>query len=448
MALPNLTRLGIGTHPPVGAPCARTDWPESVFERLPFELVKLIIYSKIDAPSQHPKDALEAYDQWCSATAPEKAKPAIFGVTSCIHEQSRDDHESGCRALLMHIFQQYGWKKWLHVVNIRSSPLSKVRTWLKIDERKRLDPALESLTALRDLADLHAACYVRDDESFTPFKGRPTVIAHRACKRGHFLADVKLLSFEYVTSRLVLRDLKQGCHTYEFWESFNGNLRRWNPRSLRGAAHLFSMCGEFEGKGVDKWTMTALENADLMFVECKKFNADLALWNPVSLRSAGGMFLFCRQFEGKGLDKWSEGWAKRLSEAREMFSGCNGLDVSNLKGWKLPNYELKAEMMFQNVPISEDQARKMACLMEINTRGTEQNMPNIDVERFEDDLWPIYNSGDDPDPVASADNLDPKNPWHVAGVIFGLNEHGKYRGPHVMALLASAVEEWRKKYPA
>ncbi len=447
MALPDLTRLAIGTH---GAPCARTYWPESVFERLPFDLVKLIVYSKIDAPSQHPKDALEAYDQWCSATASDKAIPVIFGVTSCIYAQSRADCESDCRALLVHIFEAYGWTEWLKTYEVCGEATQKNR--LRIASARTLDTASEPLEELRALAELHAACYVRDDEAkdvLLPGREGPVraVVADRARKRDRFETNVEKLSFEYVTSKLLLQ-VPGDLTRYLYWPNFNGNLRRWNPRSLRDASDLFRDCYFFEGKGVDEWTMTALENANYMFFYCLKFDADLTLLNPVSLRSTEGMFLGCYKFKGHGLKKWAGDWAKKLSNAVGMFDECHRLDFSNLRDWELPNYELNATKMFCRTPISKEQAREMADLMKINTRWTEQNMAKIDSKVFEDELSPIYSSGDGTDPVASADKLDAKNPWHVAGVIFGQNEHYEYRGPHVMALLASAVEEWRKKYPA
>ena len=442
MALPDLRRLAIGTHPPIGAP-----WDVDVAALIAYQQ----IYERIGAPEKHPQDALKVYDAMCRASASgaadfRAATAPAFLVTREIYDAFKN-HKDLCRDVLIHVFRAYGWTEWLRVVD------SNARSSFEINKRRCLNPALESLATLRALAELHAACYVRDDEAKdVTLSGNPgnpvrVVIVEHVRNRGPFVADVELLRFEYVTSKLRLAWSMAEGEAYSY--DMNDDVSRWNPRSLSDASGLFMTRLRFEGNGVDKWTMTALKNADYMFMSCEKFNADLALWNPVSLRSAEGMFADCRKFEGQGLDKWAKGWAKKLSNAHGMFFGCDSLDFSNLRNWKLPNYKLDATNMFCRTTISKDQAKGMADLMKINTRGTEQNMAKIESDVFKHELWPIYSSGDDTtNPVASADKLDPKNPWHVAGVIFGQNEHCKHRGPCVMAWLANAVQKWQAEFPA
>ncbi len=443
MALPDLRRLAIGTH---GAPCARTDGPQSAFDAswwkyVPFEIVEQIAKENhIDAPRQHPKDALQAYDLWCHKADNE---PPVLFMMFKVHKMHK---MTLCRALLEHIFEKYGWKERLYVERgLGATQKGRLRI-----SARTLDTASEPLTTLRDLAYLHAACYVRDDEAkdvLLPGREEPvrTVVADHVRDRKCFVADVQLLKFEYVTSKLVL--YASSARSEFFKSSWNGDVRRWNPRSLRDASMLFLGEIYFQGNGLNEWEMTNLENADYMFAMSKLMAQNLERLNPASLRSAEGMFTFCRNFRGNGLNSWRADWATNLSSASWMFHKCESLNISNVANWRLPNNELNALGMFHDVPISLAQAETLAKSMSINTRGTERNMVEIETERLRH-FPPIYNSGDDPHPVTSAGELDPKNPWHVAGAIFGHVVDGAYRGPHVMAQLVKAVEKWQEEYPA
>ena len=439
MALPDLTRLAIGTHPPVGAP-----WDVDVAELIAYQQ----IYQRIGAPEKHPHDALKVYDEMCRASERDATNLDFRAATppACIVTQefylAFGERNDICRDVLMHVFRAYGWTEWLHVVD------SNARSSLEINKGMCLNPALEPLAELRALAELHAACYVRDDDGIdVTLSGNSEriVFVERVRNRGSFVADVELLRFEYVTSKLALY---VPWDEEELFKNFdwNDDVSRWNPRSLRDASMLFFGQISFQGKGLDKWEMTNLENADQMFLG-SRLTANLARWNPVSLRRAYGMFGLCAEFEGNGLNSWRKDWARNLSNSSLMFMGCKRLDISNVANWRLPNNQLNALGMFHGVPISVAEAETLAKSMSINTRKTERIMVEIGTETFRH-FSPIYNSSDDPNPVASANKLNADNQWHVAGAIFGHVVDGAYRGNEVIAQLANAVEKWQKEYPA
>ncbi len=474
MALPDLTRLAIGTHPPRGAPRARPG-VTSHFTNLPDEIKQLILnYATFDDKIKnvvrslwictHPSVMLSHYDAYCATTTHDeqvtRAKQAVewklplSNDDSCSVGPIKND-DAQCRRFLHEIFDAYGWTKWLREVDVPDAP-DNTKKRLRIDNTKKLDTEFEPLPELRKLAGLHAACYVSDDEaedvvsltSETPVR---IVFVDDVRDRDLFVADFEFLSFEYVTSKLgwAFRHSVAGAYNSDW----NYDVSRWNPRSLRDASGLFDLRhvpfgGRFEGKGVEKWTMTELKDANSMFMWCKKFNANLELWNPLSLRDARHMFAGCDEFEGNGLSSWSKQWAENLSNASGMFMFCHNFKISNLNNWRLPNYQLDATGMFDGVPISLAQAIELANSMNINTRGTEHKMANISASMFESLLPRIYSSRYASNPVASADELNAKNPWHVAFLIFGRRALGENRSTEVMAQLVKAVEKWQKKFPA
>ena len=385
MALPDLTRLAIGTHPPRGAPRARTG-VTSHFSNLPDEIKQLILnYATFDDKiknvvrslwiSTHPSVMLSHYDAYCATTTHDeqvkRAKQAVewklplSNDDSCSVGPIKND-DAQCRRFLHEIFDAYGWTKWLRVVDVPDAP-ENTKKRLRIDNTRELGTDFEPLSELRKLAGLHAACYVRDDEgkdviSLTSECPVRTVFVDEVRDRDPdpFVVDFELLRFEYVTSKLGWAFPHSVAGAYN--SDWKDDVSRWNPRSLRDASGLFNLShvltGDgFNGKGVEKWTMTKLEDANRMFMWCKRFNANLELFNPESLRDARHMFAGCAEFRGNGLRSWSAQWAKNLSNASWMFMFCNKFKISNLKNWRLPHYELDATGMFDGVPIREAQAK-------------------------------------------------------------------------------------------
>ena len=87
------------------------------------------------------------------------------------------------------------------------------------------------------------------------------------------------------------------------------------------ASSTFFDCHAFEGKGLDKWRMPKLTNAESMFRNCGNFNQDLGGWDVSLLESGDRMFFNCHSYEGKGLDKWKTPSLKNMSQ---MFTKCGG----------------------------------------------------------------------------------------------------------------------------
>ncbi len=439
MALPDLRRLAIG-------PLARTEG--GPVPHLPEELWRIIgafVYAhKVDewaeqrAREHPPLDTLTQYYELCKIAADGNSVENGNSVGWRWNAVRCDPVElrTRCRDVLMAIFRAYGWKEWLKMSEL-TPPHS---CYLTIDRRKSPLQNYTTLAELRNIATLHALCYVTDDDA----DDRGVVIATSLVTYAFgcgLRIHLRWLSFEYVaTSTLNLMpssSLADGGRP-----DFNGLVSRWNPRSLRNGSELFKGCITFQGRGVDMWTMPALQNADRMFDGCHKFEANVSHLNPISLRSASNMFDTCLLFTGNGLERWAgDNCATNLpnlSNAIGMFNGCGKMDILKVKNWRLPNVQLKATGMFNGVPINEFQAEELAKSMRLNPKGTQDQMTNFNPAEI---MYIIM----DKDTVVSDlglhsfGELRSENPLHVAYFVFGRNEKLKYRGPDVMPHLAEVI---------
>ena len=86
---------------------------------------------------------------------------------------------------------------------------------------------------------------------------------------------------------------------------------------------MFTACSNFEGKGLEKWDTISVEEMEMMFSYCTKFNADLSNWEVGNINDFSYMFSHCSNFEGKGLDKWNTENARNMSY---MFNNCKKFD--------------------------------------------------------------------------------------------------------------------------
>lgn len=135
-------------------------------------------------------------------------------------------------------------------------------------------------------------------------------------------------------------------------EHFNCDLSKWEPKSLQDAHGMFSYCYEFEGRGLENWEVPELKDAHDMFEECSNLDFDITKWKPVSLEQSQRMFIRCKKFKGKGLDEWK---TPNLDNMVEMFVDCKNLDV-DLSDWNLRNVT-KWGWAFTGTPLDTQQEK-------------------------------------------------------------------------------------------
>jgi hypothetical protein len=160
--------------------------------------------------------------------------------------------------------------------------------------------------------------------------------------------------------------LKYANWMFEECANMNADFSKWNVKNLKEACGMFKYCNEFEGKGLDKWQTKSLINTSEMFVDCIKFNQDISGWDMSkvdtldamfqncykfnkdlgkwkfnqNLQSLGSVFDFCKNFEGKGLEKWD---VHNIKYFDDMFNNCTNLKC-NLEKWDISNVKTFADM--------------------------------------------------------------------------------------------------------
>lgn len=106
---------------------------------------------------------------------------------------------------------------------------------------------------------------------------------------------------------------------------------------------MFRDCRYFTGKGVKTWLMDKNNKAvslSGMFAGCEKFVEDVSLWKVDNVENMSALFDNCKNYDGKGLEKWNVSNVKDMSF---MFR-FNNKNVADLKNWDVSHVENMAYM--------------------------------------------------------------------------------------------------------
>ena len=79
---------------------------------------------------------------------------------------------------------------------------------------------------------------------------------------------------------------------------------------------------------ISDWDMSNVENAGYMFYGCEHFNCDLSNWDMSKVKKIHCMFAYCKKFEGKGLEKWN---VSKVEDMSDVFYRCDSL--KNKPSW-------------------------------------------------------------------------------------------------------------------
>ena len=115
----------------------------------------------------------------------------------------------------------------------------------------------------------------------------------------------------------------------------NINISNWDVSNVENMHSMFIYCENFEGKGLENWDVSNVKDMGHMFDGCKKFDCDLSSWNVSNVKKMGDMFANCENFKGKGLENWD---VSNVTDMYRMFFNCKNFNC-NLSKWNVSNVE-------------------------------------------------------------------------------------------------------------
>ena len=112
-------------------------------------------------------------------------------------------------------------------------------------------------------------------------------------------------------------------------KDFSG-LETWDVSNVENMADLFENCPNFTGIEIENWDVSKVKDMGNLFKDCKNFNADLSRWDVSRVEYMDFMFGGCKNFTGKGLENWN---TTNLKQLRGAFSNCDRFNA-DLSRWK------------------------------------------------------------------------------------------------------------------
>ena len=110
-----------------------------------------------------------------------------------------------------------------------------------------------------------------------------------------------------------------------------------------GLANMFRNCKNFKGKGLEKWNVDNVTTFSLMFFNCESLNFDCSKWNMEKAWELYGMFKNCVSFTGEGLENWNIDNA--TAEMKEMFYNCTAITAPKFNNWKMGDKYCKQSLL-------------------------------------------------------------------------------------------------------
>ena len=74
---------------------------------------------------------------------------------------------------------------------------------------------------------------------------------------------------------------------------FDCDLSSWNVSNMTNTSGMFAYCWNWTGKGIENWNVSNVKDMSYMFVNCKKFNCDLSDWDVSNITCWKNMFSGC-----------------------------------------------------------------------------------------------------------------------------------------------------------
>ena len=108
----------------------------------------------------------------------------------------------------------------------------------------------------------------------------------------------------------------------------NINISNWDVSNVENMHSMFIYCENFEGKGLENWDVSNVKDMGHMFKGCTNFDADLSSWDVSNVTTMSEMFYYCKKFTGKGLEKWN---ISKVKNTDDMFWYCHNL--KNKPSW-------------------------------------------------------------------------------------------------------------------
>lgn len=117
---------------------------------------------------------------------------------------------------------------------------------------------------------------------------------------------------------------------------FNGNIGSWQTANVQSFHQMFYDASQFEGTGMQSWSVDSATSLKAMFYGATSFNVDVSSWNVNQASDMSLMFYRASSFE-QNMWRWGDILAGSSVLVDDMFekSGCSvwrSPDVSNLSG--------------------------------------------------------------------------------------------------------------------
>ena len=82
----------------------------------------------------------------------------------------------------------------------------------------------------------------------------------------------------------------------------NINISKWDVSNVENMHSMFIYCENFEGKGLENWNVNNVTDMYRMFFNCKNFNCNLSKWNVSNVDNM--LYLFDKCTSLKNTPKW------------------------------------------------------------------------------------------------------------------------------------------------
>ena len=82
----------------------------------------------------------------------------------------------------------------------------------------------------------------------------------------------------------------------------NINISKWDVSNVENMHSMFIYCENFEGKGLENWNVNNVTDMYRMFFNCKNFNCNLSKWNVSNVDNM--LYLFDNCTSLKNTPRW------------------------------------------------------------------------------------------------------------------------------------------------
>ena len=126
------------------------------------------------------------------------------------------------------------------------------------------------------------------------------------------------------------------------------DLSTWDTANVKSMGNMFFRCSSLVSLDLSKWNLQSTEDMGEMFEFCENLK-DIKTgtgWAARKLINAKSMFSFCHDLRSLKLGGWD---VSKVTNMSDLFYDCKSLELIDLTGWRL-NKETKTKSMFRYVP--------------------------------------------------------------------------------------------------